>query len=111
MAKEVKLKHDLFGYNTVVREGDKVITLKRQTVTELDLGMKVVLLGDSRGYVPSGFNPGQKVTILEFSEPFSNSRTDHIIKVSDGSHEGWVKPSNIEITKYHSRHVQKRMLI
>ena len=102
MEKEIRLKHDIFGYNTIVKKGDQIITLKGDQITELDIGMEVVLLGDSRGYVPSNFEPGEKVTIVEFTEPFLNFHSDDIIKVKNGSLEGWVKPSNIQVTRYHS---------
>jgi hypothetical protein len=58
--------------------------------------MQVVLLGDSRGYVPSWFRHGQQVRIVGFAEPFKDGESDHIIEVTDGKHEGWVKPSNIQ---------------
>jgi hypothetical protein len=58
--------------------------------------MTVVLFDDSRGYVPSGFSPGDEVTILGFTEPFKNGESDHIVKVSNESTQGWVKRSNIQ---------------
>jgi len=102
MINEIKLASNLFGYNTIVKDGDRIITLKGERITELDVGMDVVLLGDSRGYVPDQFKHGEKVTIIEFTKPFSSGHSDNIIKVSNGSWEGWVKPSNIQVTNYYS---------
>lgn len=53
-------------------------------------------LGDSRGYVPSGFRHGGQVQIVGFTEPFKDGESDHIVEVTDGTHDGWVKPSNIQ---------------
>jgi hypothetical protein len=41
-------------------------------------------------------NPGEKVTIIKFREAFGDRNSDHIILVSNGTNEGWVKPSNIQ---------------
>jgi hypothetical protein len=84
----------LFGYDKIVREGDHV-TLEGEDVPTLHQGMMVELLGDSRGYVPSGFRPGERAEILAFRQPFDKGPTDHIIRVSNGKTDGWVKPSNI----------------
>lgn len=59
--------------------------------------MDVVLLGDSRGYVPSGFNPGEEASTIGFRESFKNGYSDHIIQVINGRNEGWIKPSNIQM--------------
>jgi hypothetical protein len=42
------------------------VALQDEDKSKLYKGMKVVLLGDSRGYVSSSFNPGEKVTIIRF---------------------------------------------
>jgi hypothetical protein len=96
MSEEVRFGHNIFGYTTLVREGDTFIALTGEGEQELRLGMTVVLLGDSRGYVPSGFSPSDEVTILGFTEPFKNGESDHIVKVSNETTQGWVKPSNIQ---------------
>jgi hypothetical protein len=93
MTDEVRFGHNLFGYTTLVRDGDTFVALTGETEPELRVGMQVVLLGDSRGYVPSGFRHGQEVRIVGFAEP---GETDHIIEVTDGKHDGSVKPSNIQ---------------
>jgi len=95
MSNEVEFGY-LFGYTTLVRDGDTFVALRGETAPELRVGMQVVLLGDSRGYVPSGFHHGQEVRIVGFVEPFKNGGSDNIIEVADGKHEGWVKPSNIQ---------------
>jgi hypothetical protein len=41
-------------------------------------------------------NPGEEVTIIKFREAFGDRNSDHIILVSNGTNEGWVKPSNIQ---------------
>ena len=46
--------------------------------------------------MPSGFRHGQKVHIVRFAEPFKDGESDCIVEVTDGKHEGWVKPSNIQ---------------
>jgi len=85
----------VFGYTALVREGD-FVALTGDGEQKLQVGMKVVLLGDSRGYVPSGFSPGDEVTIVGFTEPFKDGESNHIVNVRNQSHEGWVKPSNIQ---------------
>ena len=96
MSQELTFGHNLFGYTTLVREGTAFVALTGDGQQELRVGMTVVLLGDSRGYVPSGFSPGDEVTIMGFTEPFKNGESDHIIKVGNASLQGWVKPSNIQ---------------
>jgi hypothetical protein len=96
MTEQVSFGHIIFGYTTLVREGDTFVALTGEGEQELRVGMTVVLLGDSRGYVPSGFSPGDEVTIVGFTEPFKSGESDHIVKVSSKSKQGWVKPSNIQ---------------
>src|ERR1700694_4400449 len=98
MSQEVRFGHNIFGYTTLVREGDTFVALTGDGEQELRVDMMVVLLGDSRGYVPSGFSPGDEVTILGFTEPFKNGESDHIVRVGNKSQQGWVKPSNVQRT-------------
>jgi hypothetical protein len=52
-------------------EGNNFVALQDEDKPKLYKGMKVVLLGDSRGYVLSSFNPGEEVTIIRLDlEPF-----------------------------------------
>jgi TIR domain len=96
MSDELVFGQSLFGYTTLVRDGDTFVALKGEAERDQRIGMRVVLLGDSRGYVPSGFDHGQEVSIVGFTEPFKDGESDHIIRVSDGKRSGWVKPSNIQ---------------
>jgi hypothetical protein len=96
MSQEIRFGHNIFGYTTLVCEGDTFVALNGDGEQELRVGMTVVLLGDSHGYVPSGFSPGNEVTIVGFTEPFKNGESDHIVKVGNKSWQGWVKPSNIQ---------------
>jgi hypothetical protein len=96
MSIDVRFGHSIFGYTTIVQEGNTFVALTGEGEPELRVGMEVVLLGDSRGYVPSGFSPGDEVTIVGFTEPFKNGESDHIVKVSNKSTQGRVKPSNIQ---------------
>ncbi|MBI5005171.1 MAG: hypothetical protein HZC03_01020 [Candidatus Lloydbacteria bacterium] len=86
----------LFGYNQVVELGGEIVSIKGEK-GDLFKGMKVELVGDSRGYVPSGHQSGEKVTIVGFSEPFEKGESDHVIMVSGGGKTGMVKPSNINL--------------
>jgi hypothetical protein len=52
MPEQIKLDRSIYGYDKLIKEVYK--------------GMKVVLLGDSRGYVSSSFNPGEEATIIRF---------------------------------------------
>lgn len=96
MSEEVKLGAHLFGYDTLLKAGSSFVALRGEDAPELTTGMKVTLLGDSRGYVPSGFTPGEEVTITEFREAFKQGTSDHVICVTNGANTGWVKPSNIQ---------------
>lgn len=117
MPEDVPLGHDLFGYTILVRDREEFIALKGDGVPDLRVGMSVVLLGDSRGYVPSGHRPGAEVRIVGFVEPFKKGESDHIIEVTDGKYSGRVKPSNIQrniagshsgADPYDARHQQMR---
>ena len=55
---------------------------------ELRKDIKVVLLGDSRGYLPSSFKPGEEVILTKFREPFKDGNSHHIVLVSNGTLEG-----------------------
>jgi len=119
MSREVRFGGSLFGYTSLLREDDSFVALTGDGEQELRVGMTVVLLGDSRGYVPSGFSPGDEVLIVGFTEPFKKGESDHIVKVRNKSREGWVKPSNIQrnisapeaATTSDKRHQQLRRLV
>jgi hypothetical protein len=96
MPEQIKLDENIFGYDELIKEGTNFIALRREGRPELRKGMWVVLLGDSQGYVPSSFKPDEEVTIIGFRESFKDGSSDHIIEVSNGKREGWVKPSNIQ---------------
>jgi uncharacterized protein YjbI with pentapeptide repeats len=83
-----------FGYEKIVRQGDR-FTLEGEDAPTLHQGMMVELQGDSQGYVPGGFRHGEKAKIVAFRQPFEEGSSDHIIEVSTGEGDGWVKPSNI----------------
>lgn len=86
----------LFGYDSLIRRPEFIV-LKGKNAQSLNKGMVVELRGDVRGYVPSGHQPGERVTIIGFREPFKRGESDHIIQVTNGEKVGWVKPSNITI--------------
>jgi hypothetical protein len=96
MSEEIIFGDNLFGYTTLVREGNTFLALAGDGQPKLQVGMQVTLLGDSRGYVPSGFRDRQQAQIVGFAEPFKDGRSDHIIQVRDEKQDGWVKPSNID---------------
>ena len=96
MPEEIELGGNIFGYDKLTKEGSDFIALRGEDEPELYKGMSVVLIGDSRGYVPSSFNAGEEVTIIGFREAFKDYNSDDIILVSNGTNEGWVKPSNIQ---------------
>jgi hypothetical protein len=97
MTEKLRFGGVLFGYDTLVKAGENFVALQGDEVPELSIGMKVVLLGDSTGYVPSGFRPGEEVTIVGFQEPFKRGASDHIVEVTNGAVTGRVKPSNIQM--------------
>ena len=88
----------LFGYDRVVELGGEIVSMKGER-GDLFKGMEVELVVDSRGYVPSGHQSGEKVIIIGFSEPFEEQGSDHVIIVSGGGKIGKVKPSNIKLGK------------
>lgn len=96
MSEEIKFGHNIFGYTTLIRDGQSFVALTGEGVDDLRSGMTVTLLGDSRGYVPSGFHPGDEVIIVGFAEPFKDGKSDHIVKVDNEKCSGWIKPSNIQ---------------
>src|SRR5437867_905685 len=105
MPERIKIDH-IFGYNTLMKEGSDIIGLAGEEVPELHKGTKVEMVGDTKGYIRSGHRPGEEATIVEFREPDKNGSTDYIIKVSNATREGWVKPSNIRIPRKFSISVE-----
>lgn len=93
--RRIKLDGSIFGYDEIVVEGADFISLRGEGRPELRKGMRVVLSGDSRGYVPSHFKLQEEAIIIGFRESFKDGNSDHIIQVSNGEKEGWVKPPNI----------------
>jgi len=67
-------EHSLFGYNgVVVRDGDIVSlvnTKQDSDIPPINLGDEIIIEGNSMGYVTSGHNPGDKVKVVGFIEPF-----------------------------------------
>jgi hypothetical protein len=96
MPEEIKLNDSLFGYDSLLQEGDEIIALRGKSKPELLRGMKVVMVGDSDGYIASGHKTNDEATILEFRKPFRDGSTDYIIFVGNNNAKGWVKPSNIK---------------
>jgi uncharacterized protein YjbI with pentapeptide repeats len=94
--KEIRYKGaSFFGYDRLVKHDD-FLELKGDDVPTLHTGMTVRLRGDSRGYVPGGFEPDEEVQITAFRMPSEDGWTDdHLIQVSNGSRAGWLKPSNV----------------
>ncbi len=100
--------HDIFGYTGVIVEEGQVIALinlkQNPEIPTIQLGDIVLLKGDSEGYIPSGHKPGQRVEVVELTEPFLKARvgsiifntSDKIIKVSGEGRIGWIKPSNVD---------------
>jgi len=84
-----------FGYTGAVRRDGVLVLLTGKNVRPLQLGQRVRLLGDSRGYISSGFKPDEEVTITAFRMPFDRGSTDYIVEVTNGPMTGWVKPSSI----------------
>ena len=90
---------NLFGYDSfrVLQSGERIGLRDSTGITpELIRGARVVIEGDSKGYVPSGHRPGDSVRITGFAEPFEGNRSDDIIQVDGGGISGWIKPSNIK---------------
>ena len=90
---------NLFGYDTFVRRVTIVAMEPGEGWTKptLELGMKVRLLGDTKGYVPGNFQHHEQGVIVGFREPFDGEVSDHIVEVANQRNRGWVKPSNLEV--------------
>jgi hypothetical protein len=97
MSQEVSLGADLFGYTTLIKEGDTFVGLTGEGEKELRIGMNVVLLGNSKGYGFLGFSPGDEVTIIGFREAFKGGVTKKIVNVQRGTQQGWIKTSEIQL--------------
>jgi hypothetical protein len=100
-------EHNLFGYNGVVIADGKVVSLvnldEASEIPRISIGDEVLLKGDTKGYVPSGHQSGQRVEVVALTEPFlrgpkgtGTDTSDRIIQVSGEGLIGWVKPSNID---------------
>jgi len=89
---EKEIEGSVFGYNKTVELGSEIISLKGKEQS-LYKGMTVELIGDSKGYVPSGHKSGERVIIIGFSDP---EKGDTIVQVSGEDKTGYVKPSNIK---------------
>jgi hypothetical protein len=68
----------IFGYTSLLRR-PHYFALKGDGAENLLVGMVVEMSGDSNGYVPSHFAPGEHVLITAFAEPFKDGNADHII--------------------------------
>jgi hypothetical protein len=97
--------HNLFGYDGVVVNEGKIISLinldKDESIPSIHLNGEVPIKGDSDGYISSGHKPGDRVKVIGFIEPFFESETgrrssDKIIKVEGNGAIGWIKPSEID---------------
>ena len=102
-----KARRQLFGYETAIEESGKITGLQGKDLhgtnkPELKVGMVVLLEVDSTGYVPGGFQNGEKGVIANFRKPWENGVSDHIVQVTNETNTGWVKPSNIR-ERYYSR--------
>ncbi|MGV2391198.1 MAG UNVERIFIED_CONTAM: hypothetical protein LVR29_32855 [Microcystis novacekii LVE1205-3] len=64
---------DIFGYTTLLQK-PLFFALKGENVETLRLGMVVELRGDSRGFVPSGFEHGERAIMTAFAEPYKEGR-------------------------------------
>jgi hypothetical protein len=77
MSEEINLGH-IFGYDKLIKVEGEFVALRGEGQPELYKGKKVVLLGDTQGYVPANFRPNEEVTISGFREPDKAGSTDHI---------------------------------
>ncbi|HEY7080505.1 MAG TPA: hypothetical protein VH500_12435 [Nitrososphaeraceae archaeon] len=62
---------NLFGYDTLVKE-EIFIELHGEDHSMLLKGMRVILMGDSQGYIHDHFQIEERVTIIEFRQAFDN---------------------------------------
>ena len=87
---------NVFGYDTLVKDGKEIVALKGNNVPELTKGMAIELKSDFSKPPPSGFRYGEKVTIIGFREPFKNGSGGEILLISNRGSEAWISPSIIE---------------
>jgi hypothetical protein len=87
---------NVFGYDTLIKNGTDFVGLKGKSVEELKKGMDVELESDFRNPLPSGFRYGEKVTIIGFREPFTSESGGDIILVSNKRSEVWFSPLSIQ---------------
>lgn len=90
---EKEIDGSIFDYKKVGELGGEIISLKGEGKTSLYKGMTVELVGDSKGYVPSGHKNGECATIIGFRDP---EEGDRVVEVSGGGKVGYIKPSNIK---------------
>jgi len=95
----------LFGYDGVVTRDGKIVSLTnlgdREDVPSIGLDTEITIEGNSHGYVSSGHNPGDRVKVIKFIEPFYDAgngikSSDKIIKVEGNGVIGWIKPSEFD---------------
>jgi hypothetical protein len=92
---EIKLGGNMFGYDTLVKE--EIFTeLRGRDMPTLRKGMNVTLKGNTQGYIPGHFKPGEQVTIIEFRHPDDAGNSDIIMRVTNGTNVFYIKPNNIE---------------
>ena len=96
MPEPVKFDGSIFGYDKLIIEDNSFVALQGEGKSELHIGMKIVLVGDTQGYVSPSFTPGEMAIIIRFREPYKDGSSDRIILVSNDKDENWVKPSNIQ---------------
>jgi len=84
----------VFGYERLVRR-PVAIAIEGPGKQRLYLGSRVVLQGDSRGYVPGGFEDGDEGMIVALLSPDEHGSGDHIVMVEGARGRGRVKPWNI----------------
>ena len=95
----------IFGYDGVVVSGGKIVSLVNlkgdEDIPPVTLDTELTIEGDSRGYVPSGHKPGDRVKVIGFIEPFFQAKpgiqsSDRVIQVEGNGVVGWIKPSNFD---------------
>ena len=93
MSEEINFDGSIFGYDKLVKG---FVALRGEDKPELHIGDRIILSGDTQGYVPSSFKSGEEATIIGFREPHKGANSDHIVLVTNAINKGWVKPSNIQ---------------
>ena len=86
---------NMFGYDTLVKDGTDIVGLKGKDVNELKKGLDIELESNFTKPPLPGFRYGEKVTIIGFREPFKNAANGEIILVSNKRSEAWISPSII----------------